>query len=80
MTAHTATAQTATRKRYSLLVLAMLLLLLAGAALFLGSHNIAIRALGSLGCLVSVYLVRISKVYRPDQRTETEATTRRPGV
>lgn len=74
------TTQEATRKRYSLFVLAIVLLLLGGAALFLGAHNFAIRTVGVVGCIVSVYLVRISNVHTrstatpvPDQRTGTEA-------
>ena len=74
------TAQEATRKKYSLFVLAILVLLSGGAALFLGGHNFAIRAVGVVGCIVSAYLIRISNVHtRPtatvvtDQRAGTEA-------
>ena len=56
-------AQPVHQKRYGLFSLAILLLLLGGAALFLGSHNFPIRAVGVVGCIVSVYLVRISNVH-----------------
>lgn len=58
-------AQTAPQKRYGLFSLAILLFLLAGAALFLGSHNFAIRSVGLVGCIVGVYLVRASNVHAP---------------
>jgi len=77
--------QEATRKRYGLFALAIVLLLLGGAALFLGAHNLAIRAVGIVGCVISVYLVRISNVHTrptapvvPYQRTCTE-TKKGPG-
>jgi hypothetical protein len=57
------TPQKATRKRYSLFVLAIIFLLLAGAALFLGTHDFVIRIVGVVGCIISVYLVRISNVH-----------------
>jgi len=56
-------AEEGTKKRYSLFVLAIVLLLLGGAALFLGTHNFAIRTIGIVACIVSVYLVRISNVH-----------------
>jgi hypothetical protein len=79
------TAQQTTRKRYSLFVLAILLLLLSGVALFLGAHNFAIRAVGLVGCIVSVYLIRMSKVHAgpttaiaADQHADAKAKNR-PG-
>ena len=73
------TAQKATPKRYSLFVLAIALLLLAGAAMYLGSHDFTIRTVGLVACAVSIYLVRISNVHTrpiaitaPDQRAGTE--------
>ena len=60
-------------KKYSLFVLAILLLLLGGAALFLGARNFAIRAAGVVACIVSVYLVRISHVHAgPAVSTEAD--------
>jgi hypothetical protein len=47
-------------RRYSLIVLAIVLLALGGVALFIGSHDSAMRPLGIGAILVSVYLVRIS--------------------
>jgi len=56
-------SQNAARKRYSLIVLAILLLLLGGAAIYAGSHNYPIRALGLVAVMASAYLVRISHVH-----------------
>jgi hypothetical protein len=52
-----------TQKRYSLFVLAILLLLSGGAALLAGSHNFAIRSLGLAAVMVSAYLFRIANVH-----------------
>lgn len=52
-----------TRKRYGLFVLAILLLLLGGAGIYVGSHNYPIRALGLVAIMASTYLVRISRVH-----------------
>ena len=51
------------RKRYSLFILAILSFLLGGVALYIGSHNFAIRSIGLLAILISTYLVRISRVH-----------------
>jgi hypothetical protein len=50
------------RKKYGLFVLAIILILLGGMGVYLGSNNYLIRVLGSVSLLVSVYLVRISRV------------------
>ena len=50
------------KKRYGLFVLAIVTLLSGGAALYMGSNNFAIRFLGVVACVVSVYFVRISNV------------------
>ena len=51
------------KKRFGLFRLAILLLLLGGVALLVGSSSPAIRAIGIVACIVSVYLVRISNVH-----------------
>jgi hypothetical protein len=51
------------QKRYGLLVLAILLLLLGGAALYAGSHNFMTRSFGLMAVLAGVYLVRLSSVH-----------------
>jgi len=56
-------SQNVTRKRYGLFVLAILLLLLGGVGIYVGSHNYPIRALGLVAIMVSAYLVRISHVH-----------------
>jgi hypothetical protein len=57
------TSQNVARKRYVLFVLAILLLLLGGLGIYVGSHNYPLRALGVVAIMVSVYLVRISHVH-----------------
>src|SRR5208337_3450144 len=54
------TSQNVARKRYVLFVLAILLLLLGGLGIYVGSHNYPIRALGVVAIMGSAYLVRIS--------------------
>lgn len=56
-------SQETPRKRYGLLILAILLLLSGGGALYAGSHNFAIRSLGLVAIVASAYLVRISRVH-----------------
>jgi len=56
------TSQNVARKRYGLLALALLLLLLGGVGLYFGSHNFPIRALGLAAIMASTYFVRISRV------------------
>jgi len=65
-------SQNAAWKRYSLFVLAILLLLLGGVCLYFGSHNYPIRALGLVAIIASTYLVRISHVH--DRSSSTDAT------
>ena len=55
-------SQNVASKSYGLLVLALLLLLLGGVGLYVGSHNYPIRSLGVMAILASTYLVRISRV------------------
>jgi len=57
------TSQNVAWKRYGLLALAILLLLLGGLGLYVGSHNYPIRALGLVAIMASTYLVRISRVH-----------------
>jgi hypothetical protein len=51
------------QKRYWLFVLAVLVLLAGGAALFMGPKNFGIWSLGLGACIVSVYLMRVSNVH-----------------
>lgn len=55
-------SQKVARERYSLFVLAIVLLLLGGLGIYLGSHNFTIRVLGVTAVIASTYLVRISTV------------------
>lgn len=49
------------KRKYGLLILAIALLLFAGAALVVSPHDVAIRSLGMLAIVISVYCVRLSK-------------------
>lgn len=78
-------SQEAPRKRYSLFILAILLLLSGGVALYMGSHNLVIRSLGLTAIVASTYLSRISRVHSRSgssvasgQGADSKAT-RRPG-
>ena len=78
-------SQEVPRKRYGLFILAILLLLSGGAALYVGSHNFAIRSLGLVAIVASAYLVRISRVHSRSgssvasgEGVDSKATTR-PG-
>lgn len=51
------------KKKYGLFILAVLLLLLGGVALFVGTNNFVIRSLGVIACLISVYCVRRSNIH-----------------
>ena len=51
------------QKRYSLFILAIVLLLLGGASLFVGAHDFMIRSIGTVSIMASAYLVRISNVH-----------------
>jgi hypothetical protein len=72
-------------KRYGLIILAILLLLSGGAALYVGGRNFTIRSLGLVAIVASAYFVRISRVHsRPGlsvpngQGPDSKADTR-PG-
>lgn len=56
------TSQNVVPKKYGLFVLAILLLLLGGVGIYLGSNNYPIRVLGLISIMANVYLVRISRV------------------
>jgi hypothetical protein len=56
------TSRNSTRKKYSLLALAIILLLFGGVCLYRGSHDFQIRSLGLAAILASTYLVRRSRV------------------
>jgi hypothetical protein len=71
------TFQNVVRKRYVFLVLAILLLLLGGVGIYVGSHNYPIRALGVVAVMASAYLVRISHVH--DRSGLPEASGRGTG-
>jgi hypothetical protein len=62
MPAMSAPQQDVRRKRYGLYALAILLLLIAGAALFVGMNNFGVRCLGLVAIIASGYLIRISNV------------------
>jgi membrane associated rhomboid family serine protease len=57
------TSQNMARKRYCLFGLAILLLMLGGVGIYVGSHNYPIRALGVVAVVMSAYLVRISHAH-----------------
>lgn len=56
----TSSDQGAQLRRYGLLALAILLLVLGGTALFIGASRPAIRPIGIGAVLISVYVIRIS--------------------
>ena len=60
----------APRKRYGLLVLAVILLVFAGVCLFAGGHNRSIRGLGLTATMASVALVKLG-VGLPSGRNQT---------
>jgi hypothetical protein len=67
-------SQNVSGKRYGLFVLAILILLLGGVGIYVGSHNYPIRALGLVAVMASAYLVRISHVH--DRSDSPEASGR----
>ena len=69
--------QNVARKRYDVYALAILLLLLGGVGIYLGSHNYPIRALGLVAIMASVHFVRISHVH--DGRGIDRKTAKGPG-
>ena len=68
------TSQNAAGKRNGLFLLAILLLFLGGAGVYVGTHNSPIRALGVVTIAASAYLVRISRVH--DRSSLPEVTGR----
>lgn len=62
------------QKRYGLFILAIFLLLSAGAAFYVESDSLAIRSLAAVALIASVYLVRISHVHA---RSTSVASSRR---
>jgi len=58
------TGQSAPRKQYGLLALAVVLLLLGGVVIYVGSHNFAIRAVGIAIVMASTYLVQFSNRHK----------------
>jgi hypothetical protein len=58
------TRQNAPRKQYGLLALAVILLLLGGVVIYVGSRNFAIRAVGIAIVMASAYLVQVSNVHK----------------
>jgi uncharacterized YccA/Bax inhibitor family protein len=57
-------SQTTPKKNYALFSLAILLLLVAGFCLYLGTHNFQIRSLGLAAILANTYCVRISRMHK----------------
>lgn len=57
-----ATPQNAQRNQRGSRILSVILLVLGGVAILIGSHNFAIRAVGLALVLASVYLIQASKV------------------
>ncbi len=56
------------KRKSGLFILAILLLLLGGTALYIGSNNFLIRSLGILACTISVYCVRKSNIHASSQK------------
>ena len=61
------------RKKYGLFVLAIIMILLGVAGVYLGSNNYLIRVLGLVSLLVSVYLVRLSRVHHESTLLKSNA-------
>jgi hypothetical protein len=59
------TLQNAPRKQYGLRVFAVILLLLGGVGIYIGSHNFPIRAVGIALVMASTYLIQVSNVRNP---------------
>lgn len=73
------TPETATDKKYGLLVLSFVLLSLGGILIYIGSHNFAIRAAGVAVVMVSAYLINVrsrSVVSLPSNETHDRRVTR----
>jgi peptidoglycan/LPS O-acetylase OafA/YrhL len=70
-------------KRYGLFAVAIVLLVCGGFALLMGSTHFLFRPLGALACLVSVWLVKLSRVHAESDaaasaRNVSLGTTDRP--
>ena len=61
------------RKKYGLFVLAIIMILLGVAGVYLGSNNYLIRVLGLVSLLVSVYVVRLSRVHHESTLLKSNA-------
>ncbi len=71
--------ESAAQKTYGLFILAIFLLLSAGAALYVGSNSFTIRCLAAVALIASVYVVRISHVHTRDSGARVDFTAgRRP--
>lgn len=72
------------QKRYSLFVLAILLLAFAGVAFVFAPHSFAVRTLVLGAIMISGWLVRVSNVRQGSNRqggqTTTATTSKRVGV
>lgn len=69
-------------KRNGLFILAILLLLSGGIAIFVGTHDYTIRSLGLAAVIGSTYLVRISNIHASpviSKRDSDFKTVERPG-
>ena len=53
--------QVPSKRNNTIFTLAVLLLVLGGAAFYVGSNDRVIRSLGAIACVVSVYLIRKSR-------------------
>lgn len=67
-------SRTITLKRYGLLSLAILSLMLGGVGVYFGSHNFPIRVLGLAAIMASTYLVRLSRAYNRSGLTHRGTT------
>ena len=70
-------------KRYGLFALAIALLVCGALSLAMGSTHFLVRPLGGLACLVSVWLVKVSRVYAKSDvaasaRNVSAGTSERP--
>ena len=66
------------KKSYALFGLAVALLLVGGAAMYLGQHAFLVRNVGILAVLSSVALVRMSNVHARSDSTAAAYPPRRP--
>lgn len=73
------TSRDVVRNRHGLVVLAILLLLLAGVVLYFGSHNYLIRDMVLVAIMASVYLARISRVHERSGLPEASGRGKGPG-